>query len=81
MVEIRFIAPFFAGDRCLFLAAKAGRPLLVLTGRPTWLGHNAMGPATGGLLSELFRRHPEGLLSLLVISLLFFLIPSTPPPI
>jgi hydrogenase-4 component F len=75
MVEFAFIAPLLAGIVAFFLPPSAGRPLLVLTGA----AHLAVAlmlwvlrPAA--LFPAYFAVTPEGLLSLLVISLLFFLI-------
>jgi hydrogenase-4 component F len=75
MVEILFIAPFIAGIIAFFLPHTAGRPLLVITGALhlflsvlLWIKRPAP------IFQEYFAVTPEGLLSLLVISLLFFLI-------
>ena len=75
MVELVFLAPLLTGAIAFFLPRTSGRPLLVITGfihlllslilwirRPT------------ALFPSYFAVTPEGLLSLLVISLLFFLI-------
>ena len=75
MVELVFLVPFVTGVIALFMPRNLGRPLLVFTG------------ALHLLLSVLlwirqpepyfksyFAIAPEGMLSLLVISLLFFLI-------
>jgi len=75
MVEFAFIAPLLAGIVAFFLPPKAGRPLLVLTGA----AHLAVAIMLWGLrpaafFPAYFAVTPEGLLSLLVISLLFFLI-------
>jgi len=75
MVEFAFIAPLLAGIIVFFLPPTAGRPLLVLTGA----AHLALAIMLWVLRPEAlfpayFAVTPEGLLSLLVISLLFFLI-------
>ena len=75
MVELVFLVPLVTGAVAFFLPRTSGRPLLVITGfihlilslilwirRPT------------ALFPSYFAVTPEGLLSLLVISLLFFLI-------
>ncbi|MGW8188444.1 MAG: proton-conducting transporter membrane subunit, partial [Desulfobacterales bacterium] len=75
MVELVFLVPLLTGVIAFFLPRTSGRPLSVITGfihlllslilwirRPT------------ALLPSYFAVTPEGLLSLLVISLLFFLI-------
>ncbi len=75
MVEIVFLVPFVAGALAFFLSKGIGRVLMVLTG--------AVHLALSALLwiyrpeaffPDYFMVTPEGLLSLLVISLLFFLI-------
>ena len=75
MAEILFLIPFITGVAAFFTPHKLGRGLLVATGAVhlvlsvlTWAG--AMVP----MLPEYFAVTPEGLLSLLVISLLFLLI-------
>jgi hydrogenase-4 component F len=75
MLEIVFLIPFLTGAGAFFLPHKIGRLLLVLTGAvhlvlsvTVWAG--LLTP----LLPDYFAVTPEGLLSLLVISLLFFLI-------
>jgi hydrogenase-4 component F len=75
MLEIVFLIPFVTGAAAFFLPGAIGRVLLVLTGAVhllfsvfVWTGNPAP------LLPEYFAVTPEGLLSLLVISLLFFLI-------
>jgi hydrogenase-4 component F len=75
MVEIVFLVPFFASLLAFLLPSRRGRQLLVLTGLlhlslvvSLWLRRPE---ATFPLA---FRVTPEGLLSLIVISLLFFLI-------
>jgi hydrogenase-4 component F len=75
MVEIVFLAPFMTGVIAFFLPLSSGRPLLVVTGSVhlllsvlLWIYRPQ------ALLPDYFAVTPEGLLSLLVISLLFFLI-------
>ena len=75
MLEIVFLIPFFTGVAAFFLPDKIGRCLLVLTGAIhlilsviVWAGRLVP------LFPDYFAVTPEGLLSLLVISLLFFLI-------
>ncbi|MBI9083774.1 MAG: hydrogenase [Desulfobacterales bacterium] len=75
MVEIVFLAPFLTGCLAFFLPRNLRRPLLVLTGAlhlllsiQLWVRRPAP------LFPDFFAVTPEGLLSLLVISLLFFLI-------
>jgi hydrogenase-4 component F len=75
MVEIVFMIPLLAGAIAFFLPRTAGRPLLVLTGiihlilsLYLWIRRPQ------ALFETYFAVTPEGLLSLLVISLLFFLI-------
>jgi len=75
MVEIVFLIPLFTGAAAFFLPPKIGRLLLVLTGAVhlilsvmVWTARPAP------IFPEYFALTPEGLLSLLVISLLFFLI-------
>ncbi|WP_419663585.1 HyfF: predicted hydrogenase 4, membrane component F [Desulfosarcina variabilis str. Montpellier] len=75
MLEIVFILPFLTGIAAFFLPRTIGRALLVLTGGAhlilsimVWIQRPA------SMLPEYFAVTPEGLLSLLVISLLFFLI-------
>ncbi|RJP79477.1 MAG: hydrogenase [Desulfobacteraceae bacterium] len=75
MVEILFVIPFLTGIMAFFLNPSAGRPLLVITGAlhlflSVLLWMNRPEP----IFSDYFAVTPEGLLSLLVISLLFFLI-------
>jgi hydrogenase-4 component F len=75
MIEIIILVPLLAGAIAFFMQGASGRPLLVVTGalhlllsvlvwvlRPT------------AVFPSFFAVTPEGLLSLLVISLLFFLI-------
>ena len=75
MVEFVFVAPFLAGCLAFFMPRHLGRPILVLTGAVhlllsilLWVRRPE--PA----FPDYFAITPEGLLSLLVISLLFFLI-------
>jgi hydrogenase-4 component F len=75
MVEILFLAPFLTGIIAFFMKGAAGRPLLVLTGAVhlllsifLWVQRPA------AIFPAFFAVTAEGLLSLLVISLLFFLI-------
>ena len=75
MVEIIFLVPFFTGLAAFFLPKTIGRGLLVATGAvhlilSLLLWKNRSLPMFG----DYFAVTPEGLLSLLVISLLFFLI-------
>jgi len=75
MVEIIILTPFLAGIIAFFISKPAGRALLVLVGALhlivsllIWVKR----PATP--LPDYFAITPEGLLSLISISLLFFLI-------
>ena len=75
MVEIIFIVPFITGLIAFFVPKEIGRPLLVFTGAIhlvlslfLWIKRPV------AYFSDYFAITPEGLLSLLVISLLFFLI-------
>ncbi len=75
MVELVFLAPFLIGIVSYFLPKKVGRAILVLTGGShlilsvlLWVKRPE------AVFPEYFSITPEGLLSLLVISLLFFLI-------
>jgi hydrogenase-4 component F len=75
MVEFVFLVPFLIGIVSFFLPKKTGRALLVTTGGfhlvlsvLLWTNRPA------AIFPEYFSVTPEGLLSLLVISLLFFLI-------
>ena len=75
MVEIVFLIPFLTGVAAFFLPKTSGRPLLVLTGAVhlllsilLWIARPA------AVFDAYFAVTPEGLLSLLVISLLFFMI-------
>ncbi len=75
MVEIVFLVPFVAGALAFFLSKGMGRVLMVLTGAVhlvlsvmLWIYRPE------AFFPDYFMVTPEGLLSLLVISLLFFLI-------
>ncbi len=75
MVELAFIAPLLTGIVSFFAPKKIGRILLPLTGGVhlllsllLWVGRPM------AFLPEYFSVTPEGLLSLIVISFLFFLI-------
>ena len=75
MVETVFLIPFLAGVLALFVSSRISRALLVVTGMAhlvlsvmLWIGRPA------ALLPAYFGTTPEGMLSLIVISLLFFLI-------
>jgi hydrogenase-4 component F len=75
MVEIVFLIPFLAGIIAFFLPGASGRPLLSITGAvhlllSIFLWVKQPEP----FFSAYFAVTPEGLLSLIVISLLFFLI-------
>ena len=75
MVEIVFLIPFLTGTAAFFLPHTIGRGLLVLTGGAhlilsTLIWINRPTP----FFPRYFALTPEGLLSLLAISLLFFLI-------
>jgi hydrogenase-4 component F len=75
MVEIIFLAPFVAGIIAFFLPKTVSRQLLVVIGAihlilSILLWKNTPSP----IFEDYFAVTPEGLLSLLVISLLFFLI-------
>lgn len=75
MVEIVFIAPFITGIVAFFLPGTSGRPLLVVTGAVHWLFSVLLWIyRPEAIFEDYFSVTPEGLLSLLVISLLFFLI-------
>ncbi|MFZ0613114.1 MAG: proton-conducting transporter membrane subunit [Desulfobacterales bacterium] len=75
MVEIIFLVPFIAGVVAFFLPRASGRALLVMTGAVHLLLSAAVWIyRPSALLADYFAVTPEGLLSLLVISLLFFLI-------
>lgn len=75
MIELIILIPMIAGLTAFFLPRTMARPLLVLTGAVhlllsllLWIQRPA------ALLPSYFAVAPEGLLSLIVISLLFFLI-------
>jgi len=75
MVELVFLVPFVAGLLAFFIPPRAGRLLLVATG----LAHLVLSALLWvrrpeALIPAYFGITPEGLLSLIVISLLFFLI-------
>jgi len=75
MVEIIILTPFLAGTIAFFMQGASGRPLLVITGAVHLLLSIllwAVRPAA--VFPSFFAVTPEGLLSLLVISLLFLLI-------
>jgi len=75
MVEIVFLVPFFTGIVAFFLSKNFGRPLLVITGAiHLFLSILLWIQRPEPLFKAYFAVAPEGLLSLLVISLLFFLI-------
>ncbi|MGD8251130.1 MAG: proton-conducting transporter membrane subunit [Desulfobacterales bacterium] len=75
MVEIIFIAPFLTGCLAFFMPRNPGRVLLVLTGALHLLLSVLLWvQRPEPLFPDFFAVTPEGLLSLLVISLLFFLI-------
>jgi hydrogenase-4 component F len=75
MVEIVFLIPLLTGVLAFFLPRTTGRSLLIISGGIhlvvslyLWIGRPV------ALFENYFAITPEGLLSLLVISLLFFLI-------
>ena len=75
MVELAFIAPLVLGAVSFFTPKKIGRALLALTGGVhlllsilLWINKPE------ALFPEYFSVTPEGLLSLIVISFLFFLV-------
>ncbi|MBL0712467.1 MAG: hydrogenase [Desulfosarcina sp.] len=75
MVELVFIIPMLTGIIAFFMPRASGRPLLVITG----VVHLALSILLWvrrplAIFSTYFSVTPEGLLSLIVISLLFFLI-------
>ena len=75
MVELVFVFPMITGTIAFFLPRNVGRTLLVLTGA----GHLALSSLIwmqrpAAVFEQYFAVTSEGLLSLLVISLLFFLI-------
>ncbi|SDU15174.1 proton-conducting transporter transmembrane domain-containing protein [Desulfobacula phenolica] len=75
MVEIVFLTPFITGILAFFLPKRAGRQLLVGTGTiHLFLSLLLWKNRPEAIFKGYFAVTPEGLLSLLVISLLFFLI-------
>jgi hydrogenase-4 component F len=75
MLEIVFIVPLITGIVAFFLPKSSGRPLLVMTGAVHLLASVLIWVfRPQAFLDRYFKISPEGLLSLLVISLLFFLI-------
>ena len=75
MVEIVFLIPFITGIIAFFLPRAAGRQLLVATGAVHLLLSLLLWKnKPTAIFESYFAVTPEGLLSLLVISLLFFLI-------
>jgi hydrogenase-4 component F len=80
MVEIVFLLPFLTGAACLFSAGKNRRPAGVTGALHLVILRDGLGRPGPGF-SGYFAVTPEGLLSLLVISLLFFLISIYTTPI
>ena len=75
MVEILFLIPFIAGIIAFILPQAAGRYLLATTGAVhLLLALLLWSSRPEALLPNYFAVTPEGLLSLLVISMVFFLI-------
>lgn len=75
MVEIVFLIPFITGIIAFFLPKAISRQLLVVTGAiHLFLSLLLWKNRPTAIFDEYFAVMPEGLLSLLVISLLFFLI-------
>ncbi len=75
MVEIVFLVPFIAGLAAFFIPKTAGRLVLGLTGAVhLFLSIMLWANRPEALFPDYFAVTPEGLLSLIVISLLFFLI-------
>ncbi len=75
MVEIVFLIPFLTGLTAFFVPKTVGRPLLMGTGALHLIvSLNLWKNRPDALFSHYFAVTSEGLLSLLVISLLFFLI-------
>jgi hydrogenase-4 component F len=75
MVELVFLAPFLIGIVSFFLPKKPGRALLIITGCIHLISSALLWyHRPEAAFPEYFSITPEGLLSLLVISLLFFLI-------
>ena len=75
MVELIFLIPFVTGVAAFFLPTGMGRLLLTLTGAAHLVLSLMLWIKTPtAIFPDYFAVTPEGLLSLLVISLLFFLI-------
>ncbi|RPJ11387.1 MAG: hydrogenase [Desulfobacteraceae bacterium] len=75
MVEIVFLIPFLTGIAAFFLSGASGRMLLVITGAFHLLfSVMLLAGWSEPFFPAYFSVTPEGLLSLIVISLLFFLI-------
>jgi len=75
MVELVFLVPFLIGVISFFLPKKLGRFLLVCTGGVhLFLSVQLWLKKPEAIFPEYFSMTPEGMLSLLVISFLFFLI-------
>jgi hydrogenase-4 component F len=75
MIEIAFLTPMLTGVAAFFLPRDSARPLLVFTGGAHLLISLFLWVfRPEAVLAEYFSLSAEGLLSLLVISLLFFLI-------
>ncbi len=75
MVELIFLAPFLAGLIAFFLPKAWGRQLLIATGAlHLILSLSIWKSRPEAIYKNYFAVTPEGLLSLIVISLLFFLI-------
>ncbi|MFZ5571920.1 MAG: proton-conducting transporter membrane subunit [Thermodesulfobacteriota bacterium] len=75
MVELVFLLPFLSGAVAFFLPGIYGRRLLLITGIAHFLLSILLfASRPEPLLSGYFALTPAGLLSLLVISLLFFLV-------
>ena len=75
MVEIAFIAPLLTGIAAFFLQGKSGRALLPFTGGlHLVISVMIWRFQPGAAFPDYFGISSEGLLSLLVISLLFFMI-------
>ncbi|MFZ3049069.1 MAG: hydrogenase, partial [Desulfatirhabdiaceae bacterium] len=75
MLEIIFVIPFLAGVLAFFLPRNIGRGILLLTGAfHLILTATVCAVRPDPVFPEYFAITPEGLLSLVVISLLFFLI-------
>jgi hydrogenase-4 component F len=74
MLEIVFLIPFLTGAAPFFSRQESGGPAGRHRCRSPGPLRDGLGRQPGPEFSGLFCGHPEGLLSLLVISLLFFLI-------